>query len=161
MCTPWTFTAGRAWKRYFLGKDNGCNSTLDIWHELVIYDSPLATMMYFYHICIYSTVKCRAGNSLNLFLSKSLVFLRKNERIRDLLKKNEPFFHSLIFGERPEWFAHGCSFLGSNLNESLMVAHFWWATWAICSHHSFLVSDLSDSLTLLTKKEGMSDSLIF
>ena len=26
---------------------------------------------------------------------------------------------------------------------------------------SFLVSDLSDSLTLLTKKEGMSDLLIF
>ena len=37
-------------------------------------------------------------------------------------------------------------------------ANFWWVTWAICSHHSFLVSDLSYSLT---KKEGMSDSLIF
>ena len=31
----------------------------------------------------------------------------------------------------------------------------------ICSHCSFLVSDLSDSLTLLTKKEGMIESLIF
>ena len=27
-----------------------------------------------------------------------------------------------------------------------MVAHFWWATWAICSHCSFLVSNLSKSL---------------
>ena len=60
---------------------------------------------------------------------------------------------SLIFGERPEQFAHGRSFLVSNLSESLIVAHccsflvselselltvthFWWATWAICSHHS-------------------------
>ena len=30
------------------------------------------------------------------------------------------------------------SFLVSNLSKSLMVAHFWWATWVICSHHSFL-----------------------
>ena len=27
-------------------------------------------------------------------------------------------------------------FLVSNLSKSLMVAHFWWATWAICSHQS-------------------------
>ena len=40
----------------------------------------------------------------------------------------------LIFGEQPEQFAHG---------------------------RSFLVSDLSDSLTLLTKNEGMSESLNF
>ena len=53
----------------------------------------------------------------------------------------------LSFSERPEWFAH--------------VAHFWWATWAICSHRSFLVSDLSDLLALLIKKEGMSELLIF
>ena len=54
-------------------------------------------------------------------------------------------------------------------------AHFWWATWAIRSWslifgeqhdriahgRSFLVSGLSDSLTSLTKNEGMSESLIF
>ena len=28
------------------------------------------------------------------------------------------------------------SFLVSDLNESFMVTHFWWETWAICSHHS-------------------------
>ena len=39
--------------------------------------------------------------------------------------------------------------------------HFWWATWAIFSHRSFLVSDLIHSLTLLIKKEGMSESLFF
>ena len=35
-----------------------------------------------------------------------------------------------------------------------MVAHFLWATWAIRSHRSFLLSDLSNSLTLLTKRKG-------
>ena len=50
------------------------------------------------------------------------------------------------------------SFLESNLSESLMVAHFWWATWAIRSHRSFDLSDMSYSLTLLTKKEGMSEN---
>ena len=34
----------------------------------------------------------------------------------------------------------------------LSFSHFWWATWAICSHRSFLLSDLSDSLTSFCKK---------
>ena len=101
-------------------------------------------------------------------------FSPKNEQMSDSLKKNERFTHLLIFGERPERFAHDRSFPLSDLSESLMVAHFWWVTWAICSHRSFLVSnlsdlltslillsDLSDSLTLLTKKEEINDSLIF
>ena len=102
----------------------------------------------------------RAENSLIGFLSESHVFAKKwaNKRFD---QKHEQFAHSLIFGERPERFAHGCSFLVSNLSESLMTAHFWWATWAIGSHPSFLVMDLSDSLTLLTKNEGMSKLLIF
>ena len=75
----------------------------------------------------------RAGNSLIGFLSKSLVFGKKMSEWA-IRKKNERFAHSLIFGEQPEGIAHG---------------------------RSFLVSDLSDSLTLLTKKEGMSESLIF
>ena len=137
MCTPWTFTAGRAWKRYFLGKDNGCNSTLDIWHELVIYDSPLATMMYFYHICIYSTVKCRAGNSLNLFLSESLVFLQKMSESEICSKKRAilslaHFWWAtwvicswlLIFGEQPKWITHGCSFLVSDLSNLLTLLNY-------------------------------------
>ena len=40
-------------------------------------------------------------------------------------------------------------------------ANFLRATWAICSHRSFLVSDPSNSLTSLIKKEGMSESLVF
>ena len=80
-------------------------------------------------------------------------FLRKNERMSNWLKKKERFAHSLIFGEQ---FAHDRSFLVSNLSKSLMVAHFLWATWAICSHRSFFVSNLSDSLTSLSKQEGMS-----
>ena len=48
---------------------------------------------------------------------------------------NEQFAHkktsdSLFFGEWPERFAHGRSFLVSDLNDLLMVAHFSWATWA-------------------------------
>ena len=73
-------------------------------------------------------------------------FLRKNERMSDSLKKTSDL---LI-----------CSFLVSDLSESLMVTHFWWATWAIRSHRSFLVSDLSNSLTSLIKKERMSELLI-
>ena len=40
-------------------------------------------------------------------------------------------------------------------------AHFWWAKWAISSHCSFYLSKMSDSLTLLTKKEKMSKSKTF
>ena len=81
---------------------------------------------------------------------------------------------ALIFGERPERFAHGHLFLVSDLSESLMVAHFWWATWVICSRsliclerpvhfahsRSFVLSDLSESLTvahLIWAKWAMSE----
>ena len=40
----------------------------------------------------------------------------------------------------------------SDQSNSLIVAHFCWATWAIRSHRSFLVSNQSDSLSLLIKK---------
>ena len=71
-------------------------------------------------------------------------------------QKNERFTQSLIFGEQPEQFAHDRSFPLSYLSKSLMVAHFWWVTWGIRSHRSFHLSKMSDSLTLLTKKEEMS-----
>ena len=51
-------------------------------------------------------------------------------------QKNEQFNHLLIFGERPERFSHNRSFPLSDLSKSLMVTHFWWATWAIRSHRS-------------------------
>ena len=77
-----------------------------------------------------ASASARAGNSLTGFLSDSSC-LRKNERMSDSLKKraicskNELFAHLHIFGERPERFAHGRSFLVSNLSESLILAHFW------------------------------------
>ena len=99
--------------------------------------------------------RLRAGLGLcsSVFRANHSFFAQKwaNE---PFAQKNEQFTRSLIFGELPERFAHDRSF---PLSESLMVAHFWWATWAIRSHRSFLVSDLSDLLTSLTKKEGMSD----
>ena len=87
-------------------------------------------------------------------------FLKK---MSDWLKKTSDSLicSFLVSIEQPERIAHGCSFLVSDLSESLMVAHFWWVTWAIRSHRSFLVSDLSDLLTSLIKKGVMSESLIF
>ena len=109
------------------------------------------------------------------FSERIACFLRKNELNERFAQKNHQFAQSFIFVERPEQFVLNPSFLVSNLSDSLMVAHFWWATWAnrlcslnfwwatwaIGSHRLFLVSDLSDSLTSLIKKEGMSKSLIF
>ena len=52
-----------------------------------------------------------------------------------------------------------CSFLVNNLSKSLMVAHFWWATWVICSHHSFLaglgICSFAHSLRLLKSNERL------
>ena len=65
----------------------------------------------------------------------------KKEGIRS--NKNKRLAHSLIFGEQTE-----------------QIAHFWWATWAICSHCPFLVSNQCDLLTSLIKTEKMSKSLV-
>ena len=88
-------------------------------------------------------------------------FLSKNERMSNSLKKMSDSLiysflvsdlsDSLIFGERPERFAHDCSFPLSDLSKSLMVAHFWWVIWAIRSHSSFDLSEMSDSLTKIEK----------
>ena len=93
-----------------------------------------------YNFNILHPLIFRAGNSLIGFLSESLVFCPKMIEWAIRSKKNERFTHSLIFVEQPERFAHNCSIPLSNLSESLMVAHFCWVTWAICSHRSFLVS---------------------
>ena len=55
------------------------------------------------------------------FPSESLFFCQKMSKWA-ICSKKQLFTHSLIFGERPEWFAHD--------------AHFWWATGTICSHCS-------------------------
>ena len=77
----------------------------------------------------------RAGNSLTCFLSESLIFCPKMSELA-FAQKNKRLAHLLIFGERPERFTLGRSFLVSNLSESLTSLFFWWATWAICSHCS-------------------------
>ena len=89
----------------------------------------------------------RAGNSVIGFLSESLVFA-KNEQMNESLKKwaIRSFAHLLILGERPKRFAHNCSFPLSDLSNP--------------HGPSFLVSNLSNSLTSFIKKEGMSKSLI-
>ena len=56
--------------------------------------------------------KIRVGNSL-MFSERITRFLQKNEGMSESLKKRAI-----------------CSFLVSSLSESLMYAHFWWATWA-------------------------------
>ena len=89
---------------------------------------------------------------------------------------------SLIFGERPEQFAHNYSFLLRDLNKLLKVAYLSWPTWAIRSLGSegmresfaFLKSFLknckniqkydffvffSANCSFLWAKEQMSDSL--
>ena len=100
---------------------------------------------------LWLSKKSRAGNSLIDFLSESL----------ELKKTSDSLIRSFLVSDLSDCSRLQYSFPLSNLSKSLMVTHFWWATWVICSHCSFLVSDLSDSLTLLTKKEGMIESLIF
>ena len=64
--------------------------------------------------------------------------------------KSEWFAHLLIFGERPQRFVHDSWFLLSNLSESVTVAHYPWATWAI---RSLLRSDeMSKSFSFFTVK---------
>ena len=99
---------------------------------------------------------CRAGNSVIGFLSESLVFAQQwaNERFT---LKNERFTHSLMFGERPERFAHDRSHPLSDVSKLLMVSHFWCALpkrFAHMAQRKWAI--VSESLTLLTKKEEMS-----
>ena len=107
-------------------------------------------------------VRNRAGNSL-IWFRANCSFLSKNERMSDSLKKRA--IHSFTHFWWAKWaICSHRSFPLSDLSKSLMVAHFWWAKWAIRSHRSFDLSKMSDSLTSLTKKRKwtkMSDSLFF
>ena len=51
------------------------------------------------------------------------------------------------------------SFLVSNLSKLLLIAHFWWVTWVICSHQSFLaglgICSFAHSLRLLKSNERL------
>ena len=74
-------------------------------------------------------------------------FLGKNEQMSDSLKKTS---NSLIR-----------SYKMSDLSNSLMLLIFGEQLEQTTHGRSFLVSELSSSLTSLTKKEGMSELLFF
>ena len=97
-----------------------CTTTI---HEAVTYTTTIHYIVTFTATIFAQNFikgfRIRAGNSLIGFLSKSLVFA-KNERMSDSLKKTN----------------------------DLLIPSFWWATWAIRSHCSFFMSDLSDFLTV-------------
>ena len=94
-------------------------------------------------VCVWCWLFSWVGNLLIGFLSELLVFCKIMSKWA-ICSKNDRFTHLIIL-----------------VSNSLMVSHFWWSTWAIRSHHSFLVSNLSDLLTLLIKKEGMSKLHVF
>ena len=106
----------------------------------------------------------RAGNSLIGFLSESLVFCPKMSEwaIRSKKWAIHSFAHfwwaTWVIRSRLLILSHFLWATWANRSWSL---NFWWATWAIRSNRSFLVSDLSTSLTSLTKKKEMIDSLMF
>ena len=84
------------------------------------------------------------GNSLIIFLSKTLIF----------------------YAKMSEWAIPStkwviCSFLVSDISKSLMIAHFWEQPERFAHSRYFVMSDLSNSLTSLFQKEGMSESLVF
>ena len=103
-----------------------------------------------YQKCFGQRLLSGLGICSSVFWANCSFFAKKwaNER---LAKTTRDLLIPSIFG----W-----SFLVSDLSELLMVAHCWWATWAIRSHHSFLVSDLSNLLTSLIKKERMRKLLV-
>ena len=84
----------------------------------------------------------------HLFSERIARFLPNSERMSDSLSHSflvsdlsdslnsseRPSLRSLILGEQLERIANSCSYLVSNLSETLTVAQFWWATWAIRSH---------------------------
>ena len=80
----------------------------------------------------------------------------------------ERIAYSLIYNEQPERITHGCSFVLSNLSESLTVAHLIWAKWMSERMSDELMSDerMSDfsalyfKIQLLFKTILHHDSLI-
>ena len=79
----------------------------------------------------------------HLFSEQSACFLPKSEQMSNLLEKVSDLLRSLIFGERLERIPHGSSFLVSDLSETLTVAQFWWASWAIRSHLSEQIAQIA------------------
>ena len=72
-----------------------------------------------------------------ILLIESLVFVSKRASEQFVQEKKEWFAHSLIYHERPEQIAHSHSFVMSDRNDSLSVAHLSWAIWG--NHSQLLI----------------------
>ena len=72
---------------------------------------------------MFSEISAGLGIRSSVFWANCSFFAKKwaNEQFA---QKNEQFAHSLHFGERPERFTHGRSFLVSNLTDSLKLLIF-------------------------------------
>ena len=92
--------------------------------------------------------KCtKKYNFSQQFLSKLLIFLSESGN-EWFAKKTEPFTNSLFYHEQPERIAHGCSFVMSDLSDSLTIALWHEPPERFAHSHSFVLSDVSKSLTV-------------
>ena len=133
---------------------------IDLMYMMVLSLYHYIDLMYMMVLSMYHYVyRPRAGNSLIGFPSESLIFCPKMSEWAIRSKKR--VIHSFAHFWWATWAIRSRSLISSEQCERTTHAHFWGATWALRSHRSFLVSDLSNSLTSLAKKEEMSDSLIF
>ena len=93
------------------------------------------------------------GIRSSIFWANRSFFVKCGWVNEQFAQKNEQFAHWLIFGEQPERFAHGRSFLVSDLSD-LLIRSFLVSNLSDLLIRSFLVSDLIDLLTSLIKKRG-------
>ena len=84
-------------------------------------------------------------------IKKPYIKHTKNKILDFLPKIFERIAHSLTYHERPERIAHGCSFVMSDLSDSLTVALLIWVTWVIPSQ----------SLICLQRSEQIAHSRSF
>ena len=78
----------------------------------------------------------KRGNERIAYVFCFFTHIKHTKKIRFYIflpKSFERISHLLIYHERPGQIAYGRSFVLSVLRDLLTVAHFLWATWAICS----------------------------
>ena len=97
-------------------------------------------------------------------VSDSLRLLMINERMSESLVfgENLLFAHSLTKNKQFTFFVRFCPFFVS-LKKTAIPSFplFYWALWVNCSGRSPKMSNVSESLRLLTKHERMGESLVF
>ena len=80
--------------------------------------------------------KCFLVNHSFFVRERAIHSEKTNDSLRLLFCPERPFTHG-----RSEQIAHSCSFLVSNLSDSLTVALFSWAIWANCLQSLFKMSN--------------------